>query len=576
VSCSSPAGGGPETGPSSYTVTFKSGYGENETLYTKTVTSPATAVGAADFPANPFRSDYAFTGWNTQPNGSGTPFTASTSVNADIAVYALWTATPPGSHTVAFRLNDGTETVHAVKTVTPPAAVVGAADFPADPARNGYTFAGWNTQPNGSGTDFTASTTVNADITVYARWTAYNTVTFRLNDGTEAVHGTKTVTPPATTVGTADFPADPDRNGYAFLEWNTQPNGSGTPFTASTTVSGDITVYAQWTELPPGSHTVTFKSGYGENGTLHIKTVTPPATTVGAADFPADPARNGYNFGGWYTLQNGGGSAFTASTAVSGDLTVYAKWDTYSYTVSFNSDGGSAAVPATKTVASPAINVGSLPADPAKGGYRFDGWYTLQNGGGSAFTASTAVSGDLTVYAKWDTYSYTVTFDKNDGDTEADPTTKTVASPAETVDSLPTQPSRDGCTFAGWNTQPNGSGTPFTAATTVSGTIIVYAQWTGDGAITLLDPDDAGDGAFEDGGFTLSKTANGNPDNQTITITGEGYTNPRWLVDGTLKGTGTSLAIAAADYPLGPHNLSLLVTKYGVTWSRDIVFTVEN
>jgi uncharacterized repeat protein (TIGR02543 family) len=348
VSCSSPAGGGPETEPSSYTVTFKSGYGENETLYTKTVTPPAATV--ADFPGNPSRNGYAFTGWNTRENSGGTAFTASTTVNADITVYARWTVIPSGSYAVTFRMNDGTETVHAVKIVTPPADAVGAANFPDPPVRDGYTFA----------------------------------------------------------------------------EWNTQPTGTGTPFTASTTVNGDITVYARWTVVaPPGSYTVTFRLNDGTGAVHETKTVTSPATTVGAANFPMDPTRNGY-------------------------------------------------------------------------------------------------------------------------------------------------------TFAGWNTQPNGSGTAFTDSTTVNTSLMVYALWNGTGAaITFLDPDD-GDGAFDETGFTLSKTATGNPDNRTITITGEDYTNPRWLVDGTLKGTGTSLTIAAADYRTGPHYLSLLVTKNGVTWSRDIVFTVEN
>ena len=44
--------------------------------------------------------------------------------------------------------------------------------MPADPTRTGYTFAGWNTAANGSGTAFTSATLVTADVTVYAQWTA--------------------------------------------------------------------------------------------------------------------------------------------------------------------------------------------------------------------------------------------------------------------------------------------------------------------------------------------------------------------------------------------------------------------
>ena len=70
----------------------------------------------------------------------------------------------------------------------------------------------------------------------------------------------------------------------------------------------------------------------------------------------------------------------------------------------------------------------------------------------------------------------TVTFDKNGGDTEADPKTITVTS-GSTVGTLPTAPTRDGYTFKGWNTASDGNGTEFTVDTPVTGDITVYAQW---------------------------------------------------------------------------------------------------
>ncbi|HHV98444.1 MAG TPA: hypothetical protein GXX36_02525 [Clostridiaceae bacterium] len=73
--------------------------------------------------------------------------------------------------------------------------------------------------------------------------------------------------------------------------------------------------------------------------------------------------------------------------------------------------------------------------------------------------------------------TYTVTFDKNGGDTEASPAKIEVIS-GGTVGTLPTAPTRSGYTFKGWNTQANGNGTVFTAATVVTGAITVYAQWS--------------------------------------------------------------------------------------------------
>jgi uncharacterized repeat protein (TIGR02543 family) len=71
----------------------------------------------------------------------------------------------------------------------------------------------------------------------------------------------------------------------------------------------------------------------------------------------------------------------------------------------------------------------------------------------------------------------TVTFNKNGGDTEASPTTKTVAS-GGTVDALPTAPTRAGYTFTGWNTAADGSGAAYTASIVVKTDITVYAQWS--------------------------------------------------------------------------------------------------
>jgi uncharacterized repeat protein (TIGR02543 family) len=73
-------------------------------------------------------------------------------------------------------------------------------------------------------------------------------VTFDGNGGTVlSVNEKRTVTAPATTLG-SNMPPNPTRSGYTFKNWNTQADGSGTVFTSTTTVTENITVYAQWTE----------------------------------------------------------------------------------------------------------------------------------------------------------------------------------------------------------------------------------------------------------------------------------------------------------------------------------------
>jgi uncharacterized repeat protein (TIGR02543 family) len=342
--------------------------------------------------------------------------------------------------------------------------------MPSDPARGGYTFGGWYTEKNGGGNQFYAETAVTGNMTMYAKWTIIQyTVTFNA-DGGSPVTQAKTVNS-GSSVGVSDMPSDPARSGYTFGGWYTEATGGGTLFTASTTVTGNMTVYAKWTII---QYTVTFNAD-GGSPAGQAKTVN-YGNPVGVSEMPADPARANYTFGGWYTATNGGGTLFTASTIVTGNMTVYAKWTIIQYTVTFNADGGSPET-RTRTVNSgSSVGVSNMPSNPTLANYSFGGWYTAANGGGSQFAASTTVTGNMTVYAKWTIIQYTVTFNADGGSPATQ--TKTVNSGASPGSgNMPSNPTRGEYVFSGWFTAKNGGGNQFTASTTVTGSITVYAKW---------------------------------------------------------------------------------------------------
>ncbi len=120
---------------------------------------------------------------------------------------------------------------------------------------------------------------------------------------------------------------------------------------------------------------------------------------------------------------------------------------------------------------------------PTREGYAFTGWNTKADGTGTAFTAETEVKQSLTVYAQWTRKQteISVTFDKNGGDTEADPrvmTQKVDEGASARFELLSVQPTREGYEFTGWNTKADGTGAAFTAETEVKQSLTVYAQWT--------------------------------------------------------------------------------------------------
>ena len=125
---------------------------------------------------------------------------------------------------------------------------------------------------------------------------------------------------------------------------------------------------------------------------------------------PAAPTKEGYRFGGWYYDNNGGKAKWDFDTdTVTRAMTLTAKW-VQTYTVAFDTNGGSAVAPVT-------VDAGSTvtkPADPTKSGYTFGGWYkdsTLQT---PWDFANGTVTADTTLYAKWTANPPAPSYDDSD------------------------------------------------------------------------------------------------------------------------------------------------------------------
>jgi uncharacterized repeat protein (TIGR02543 family) len=167
-----------------------------------------------------------------------------------------FTTAAAGTHLVAFNANGGSGSM-AAQSGTSSTALT-SSSF----TRAGYTFAGWATAANGSGTTYAdgASYPFDADVTLYAQWTAVSqSVAYDANGGSGAPGSGSAVTGATFTVSASV----PTRSGFTFAGWNTASNGSGTSYASSATFTmpaSSVTLYAQWTANPGGG------SGSGSSG----------------------------------------------------------------------------------------------------------------------------------------------------------------------------------------------------------------------------------------------------------------------------------------------------------------------
>ena len=190
------------------------------------------------------------------------------------------------------------------------------------------------------------------------------------------------------------------RNNYTFTGWNTQADGKGTaykPGDSFTLTDKDTVLYAQWSENAPAQVNVSYDAN-GGTGTMESMTGDVGSEIVIAQN---GFARSGYTFTGWNTQADGKGTAYKAGdsfTLTDKDTVLYAQWNKL-VTVSFDLCGhGGANIPSQTFVSG---NKASEPAAPKEDGWVFGGWYT-EKGCKYRFSFDSAVTSDITLYAKWD------------------------------------------------------------------------------------------------------------------------------------------------------------------------------
>ncbi len=144
------------------------------------------------------------------------------------------------------------------------------------------------------------------------------------------------------------------------------------------------------------------------------------------------------------------------------------------YTITFNTNGGSAVDPIVVTEGAMLYEtIWNPPVETTRSGYTFDDWY--KNAGLTIpVNESDTVTSDLTLYANWilNVVNYTVTFNTNGGSYIAP---QSIVSGEQA--SRPTDPVKTGYTFNGWYTEMFFINL-YNFNSAVSDNITLYAQWT--------------------------------------------------------------------------------------------------
>ena len=195
---------------------------------------------------------------------------------------------------------------------------------------NNYTFTGWNTQADGSGTAYSAgeSFTLTEDTVLYAQWSknapAQVKVSYDANGGVGTMESVTGDVGSEIVIQQSGF----TRSEYTFTGWNTQADGKGTAYKAGdsfTLTDKDTVLYAQWSKNAPAQVKVSYDANGGVGTMESVTGDVGSEIVIQQSGF----TRSEYTFTGWNTQADGKGTAYKAGdsfTLTDKDTVLYAQW----------------------------------------------------------------------------------------------------------------------------------------------------------------------------------------------------------------------------------------------------------
>lgn len=409
------------------------------------------------------KNNCEFLGWYETFNFAGNAVSFPYEPKKNTVLYARWNQ----KYTVHFETNGGTAVSDFIGNEILSAVT---------PFKEDYTFAGWYLNSDFSGDAVSFPFTLNANITLYAGWNKNHTVTFNANGGTE-VSSIKT--------GVLQEIPFTEKENYEFAGWHENSSLSGEKITVPYTVKQDITLYAKW--LP--TYLVTLETdGGSEIASFRARTI----------ESVQEPEKSGFTFIEWY-LDSGLNNKADFPLIISKDTTLYAAYKK-NFTVTFETNGGSE----VNTVSSYIVEESP---ETTKANKSLSGWYLdSECKDENKVTFPFYPTEDVTLFAKWVSEMYTITYDSNGATGGTVPKTVQVEKGSSFVISTNTgNLTKTGYAFTKWSTSTDGeSGQTYAPGDSLipSKNMTLYAQWGKDYAAMVTVPG----GSFRMGGTEAYST----------------------------------------------------------------------
>ena len=434
-----------------YSITYVDG-AEKLDLAPKSFNAASTGL---KLPTPAAKAHYEFAGWYLDAEFTTLASEINVNANAPLTFYALYT---PVTYKVTYELDNGVNSENNVATYT-------VEDLPVlfeNATKEGYEFKGWFTDANCT-VAFEGLTAENAgNLTLFAKWEKIlvpHTVTY-------LDHNRNVIGSDIFYESGEDQPlrASYELDGYIFRGWVNprQPMIVYTCIPAGT--AEDITVMANMEKVDV-YHKVNYFINGVEHSSVNFK------EEEGLAELLAY-SKVGYEFDGWYNELDDKVTSIPANTTE--DVNLYATLTVITYTVHYyDCDTQLNFELASYTVSDTDI---ALPALPEKVGVVAIGWYTTFDFSGDKLTVIAAgTTGDLVLYAKYDSLKYTVTYNTNGA--ENDP--RNIAEYTHgNIPTLYAPQNRDGYVFGGWYTNGEFSGDAVESLHEFANQdVTLYAKW---------------------------------------------------------------------------------------------------